>query len=181
MNEFEIKILDFIQQTAGCKALDFLMPIVSVFGDYGIVCIALSLVLIIIPKTRKMGLQSGLALLIGLIVCNIILKPLVFRPRPYFVNTDFVPIVEQLKDGSFPSGHALALFETSTVFMIRDKRFGIPSIIVAFAVAFSRLYLYMHYPSDVLAGTVIGIGIGFLSVWIVNKFCEKYGKKFRIE
>ncbi|MBQ0084340.1 MAG: phosphatase PAP2 family protein [Clostridiales bacterium] len=178
MNEFEIKILDFIQQTAGCKALDFIMPIVSLLGDYGIVCIALSLLLIIIPKTRKMGIQSGLALFIGLIVCNIILKPLIFRTRPFYIN-DFNVLVERLSDGSFPSGHALSVFETATVFMIRDKRFGIPALVLAFLISFSRLYLYMHYPSDVIAGIIIGTLIGFLSVWIVNKVYEKYVDKIK--
>ena len=177
MNEFEIKILDFIQQTVGCKAMDFIMPYVSMLGDYGILCIAVSLVLIIIPKTRKTGLQSGLALLIGFILCNLIFKPLIFRVRPYYVNTDFVPIIARLTDGSFPSGHSLALFETATVFAVNDKRFGIPALIAAAAVSFSRLYLYAHYPTDVLAGILLGIAVGFFSIWLVNKGYKIYNEK----
>ena len=180
MNAFEIKILDAIQQTFGCKFMDFIMPKISYLGDYGIVCIALSLLFIMIPKTRKMGISSGLALFIGLIVCNLLLKPLVFRVRPYFINTDAVLLVKRLEDGSFPSGHALAVFETATAFMKHDKRFGIPALVLAFLVAFSRLYLYVHYPSDVIAGILLGVIIGLTSCFIIKKLYIKYDLQNKI-
>lgn len=101
------------------------------------------------------------------------LKPLVARIRPYDVRGITDLLVPALSDFSFPSGHTLASFEASVVLLIRDKRMGIPAIIIAIIVALSRLYLFVHYPTDVLVGAVLGILFAVVAVFIVNKV---YGK-----
>lgn len=179
MNDFEINILNFIQDTFACPFLDKVMPIITLFGDKGIFWIAAALLLIIIKKARKTGIMMGTALLLGLIIGNLILKNAVARTRPYDVNTAMQAelLVKTLSDFSFPSGHTLASFEAATVLMIRDKRFGIPALILAILIALSRLYLYVHYPTDVLAGALLGVFIGIFACFLVDKIYKRFERK----
>ena len=179
MNDFEIGILNFIHDTIACPFLDRVMPIITLFGDKGIFWIAAALLLIIIKKTRKTGVMMGTALLLGLIIGNLILKNAVARTRPYDVNTAMQAelLVKTLSDFSFPSGHTLASFEAATVLMIRDKRFGIPALILAILIALSRLYLYVHYPTDVLAGALLGVFIGIFACFLVDKIYKRFERK----
>lgn len=177
MNLFELSVLDKIQELFACPFMDKAMPIVSDFGEKGIFFIVIAIIFMIFKKTRKTGLSMGLALIMGLIIGNYILKILVARERPFMLNPEFNLIVERLKDYSFPSGHAIACFECATVLMIRDKRFGIPALVLAVLVGFSRMYLYMHFPTDVLGGALIGVGVGFLSCFIVDKIYNKFENK----
>ena len=146
MNDFEIGILNFIHDTFACPFLDRVMPIITLFGDKGIFWIAAALLLIIIKKTRKTGIMMGTALLLGLIIGNLILKNAVARTRPYDVNTAMQAelLVKTLSDFSFPSGHTLASFEAATVLMIRDKRFGIPALILAILIALFPPVYFMY-------------------------------------
>lgn len=178
MNEFELKVLDFIQEHLRCSFLDKVLPIITKLGDAGIFWIIVAIVLLLFKKTRKMGIMTGLALLLGLIIGNLTLKPLVARTRPYDMpSVDIKLLIERLSDKSFPSGHTLASFEAATVLLINDKRLGIPAIVLASVIAFSRLYLYVHYPTDVLGGIVLGILIAFASCFIVNKVQKIYSER----
>lgn len=178
MNEFELKILDFIQEHLRCAVLDKVLPIITKLGDAGIFWIIAAIVLLFFKKTRKMGIMTGLALLLGLIIGNLTLKPLVARVRPYDMpGVEMDLLIERLSDKSFPSGHTLASFEAATVLLINDKRLGIPAIVLASIIAFSRLYLYVHYPTDVLGGIVLGVLIAFASCFIVNKVQKVYSEK----
>lgn len=176
MNNFEIGILDFIRDTFSCTFLDKVMPIITLFGDKGIFWIAVAVLLIICKKTRKTGVSMGAALLIGVIVGNLILKNAVARIRPYDLNSGVELLVNALSDYSFPSGHTLASFEAATVLLIRDKRLGIPALVLAVLIALSRLYLYVHYPTDVLAGALLGTAIGIFACFLVNRIYEKLPK-----
>ena len=171
---FDLPILEWIAANLKCGFLDFLMPLITLLGDAGIFWIACSLVMILIPKTRKTGWAMGISLLIGLLVCNVTLKPLVGRIRPYdyqwqFFQKEIHLLVEGLHDYSFPSGHTIASFEAATALLIGNKKLGIPAMVLAVLIAFSRLYLYVHYPTDVLASIVLGIGIAFLGTFLVKK------------
>ena len=176
---FDLPILEWIAQTLRCGFLDKVMPIITLFGDDGIFWIACSVVLMLIPKCRKAGFSMGLALLMGLIVCNITLKPLVGRIRPYDYQLEHfgnkIPLlVESMHDFSFPSGHTIASFEAATALLIHNKKLGTPAMILAVLIAFSRLYLYVHYPTDVLASVVLGIGLAFLAAFLVAKGYKLY-------
>ena len=171
---FDLPVLEWIAANLKCGVLDFLMPLITLLGDAGIFWILCSLVMILIPKTRKTGLSMGISLLIGLLVCNVALKPLVGRIRPYdyqwqYFQKEITLLVEGLHDFSFPSGHTIASFEAATALLIGNKKLGIPAMILAVLIAFSRLYLYVHYPTDVLASIVLGIGIAFLGTFLVKK------------
>lgn len=171
---FDLPILEWIAANLRCGFLDVLMPLITLLGDAGIFWILCSVALICIPKYRKIGLSMGISLLIGLLVCNVTLKPLVGRIRPYdyqllHFQKEITLLVEGLHDFSFPSGHTIASFEAATALLLGNKKLGIPAMVLAVLIAFSRLYLYMHYPTDVLTSVVLGIGIAFLGTFLVNK------------
>lgn len=171
---FDLPILEWIAANLKCGFLDFLMPLITLLGDAGIFWILCSVVLIFIPKYRKIGLGMGVSLLIGLLICNVTLKPLVGRIRPYdyqlqHFQKEIILLVEGLHDFSFPSGHTIASFEAATVLLMNNKKMGIPAMVLAVLIAFSRLYLYVHYPTDVFASVVLGIGIAFLGNFLVKK------------
>ncbi len=175
MNEFELKILNFIQDNIKCGFLDFLMPIVTLLGEGGVFWIVTAAVLLVFKKTRKVGAMMGIALALGFVVGNLTLKPLVARVRPYDMpGVNIELLVDSLSDKSFPSGHTLACFEAATVLFIANKRIGIPALVLAVLVAFSRLYLYVHYPTDVLCGAVLGILFGILASIIVKQIISAY-------
>lgn len=171
---FDLPILEWIAANLYCPFLDTVMPAITLLGDAGIFWIAIAAVLLFIPKYRKVGLSMGAALLIGLLLCNVTLKPLIQRIRPYdyqlqhFGKTVSLLIPAQ-HDFSFPSGHTIASFEAATVLLIHNRKIGIPAIVLAVLIAFSRLYLYVHYPTDVLASVVLGICIAFVGNLLVQK------------
>ena len=176
---FDLPVLDWIQANLQSAFMDFIMPIITIFGDAGIFWIACAVILLLIPKYRKVGLSMGIALLLGLLVCNVTMKPLFHRIRPYdykeqYLDTLIPLLVERQHDFSFPSGHTIASFEACTALMLRNKRLGIPATILAILIAFSRLYLYVHYPSDVIASVILGICFGILATWIVNRLWDRF-------
>jgi len=148
------------------------MPAISSLANHGELWILLAVVLLCFPKTRRMGLTMGLALLIGFLTGNLLLKNVVARIRPYDL-ADVPILVERLKDFSFPSGHTLCSFEGAAVVWLYHRRFGVVALVFAGVMAFSRLYLFVHYPTDVLAGAVMGVGIALLSYWLVHKLDKK--------
>lgn len=178
-NGFEIGILDFIKEHLGCMLLDKIMPLVTMLGDAGVFWILIAVTMLFFRSTRKTGITMGLALIMGLLVGNLTLKPLVARIRPYDVNEGVELLISKLHDFSFPSGHTLASFEAAGVLMIRERRrFGYPALALAIIIAFSRLYLYVHYPTDVAAGIILGLAFAFLSYLIINAIFRKYFPKF---
>ena len=176
---FDLPILDWIQETMQCTFLDKTMPVVTLFGDGGVFWIGIAVLLLFFAKYRKTGFSMGMALVLGLVVCNITLKPLVARIRPYdFQLQEFgreiTLLISAQHDFSFPSGHTIASFEACTVLLLHDKRMGIPATVLAILIAFSRLYLYVHYPTDVLVSLVLGIAFGLLGSFLVNLIYKKW-------
>ena len=175
---FDLPILDWIQANLQSGIMDKVMPIVTVFGDGGIFWIAWSVLLLLFPKTRKTGLGMGFALMMGLVLCNLTLKPLVARIRPYdlqweLYGREIALLAGKMHDFSFPSGHTIASFEAATVLLKNSKKMGIPAMILAIAIAFSRLYLYVHYPTDVLASIVLGVILAFIGDALASKIAPK--------
>lgn len=174
---FDLPILEWMAANLRSAFGDGVMPIITLLGDAGIFWIACAVALLFIPRYRKTGLAMGAALLMGLLVCNVTLKPLIARPRPYDYIKDMAEygyktielLVETPHDYAFPSGHTLASFEAATVLMIHDKRLGIPAMVLAVLISFSRLYLYVHYPTDVIFSVFLGIGFAYLGNFLVNK------------
>ena len=179
--ELDKTVLQFITDTFRGPVLDFLMPIITVLGDHGIFLMFCTLLLIIFPKTRKMGFTAALAMLMGFIFGNLIIKNAVARARPYTLE-EFRSLlyISELSDWSFPSGHSLASFEVAVSVFAYNKKAGVGAIIVAIIIAFSRLYLVVHFPSDVLAGAIMGTLFAIAAYFIVKALYKRFGLETRI-
>jgi len=149
-----------------CPFLDFLMPKITVLGNGGLIWIIATLVLLAIPKYRKGGIALAVGLVAVLLIGNITLKPLIARTRPYDLIEGIKLLIKAPNDYSFPSGHTLSSFVSAFILTMTDKRFGYAAIPLATLIAFSRLYLYVHFPSDILGGILIAAIISAIIYFI---------------
>ncbi len=155
-----------------------IMKFVTTLGDDGIIWIALAVVLMIFKKTRKVGFVMGGALICMLLCNNIVLKNLFARPRPFnlpewqdwFV---FPEIVHRPSSFSFPSGHTSSAFAAATA-LAYSKKWGaiIPVYLFAALMGFTRIYVHVHYFTDVLFGALFGIVYGIIAI-VICRFVIK--------
>ncbi len=171
MDEF---VLLFLQDSVRNPVLTPLFTLITTLGNGGMVWILFSAALLFFPRTRKVGIASLLALLFSLLINNIILKNLVGRIRPYETIEGLIPLVARPADYSFPSGHTGSSFAAAWVMYRKlPRRLGIPALILAGLIGISRLYVGVHYPTDVLFGAVCGM----ISGWIAIRLTENFAKK----
>lgn len=142
--------------------LDKIMVALSTIGNAGILWIVLAVILLTMKKTRRCGAQMALAMLLTFIIGNLVLKNMISRDRPCWIDPTVVLLVKNPTDFSFPSGHSMNGFTAAVTILFYDKRWGIAAIILASFVAFSRLYNFVHFPTDVFAGIVIGTVVACL-------------------
>ena len=167
----------FLQESVRNPILDNLMIFITSLGNGGLIWIAATIALLIPKKTRKAGIMSAVALLGSLIINNNIVKNIVQRPRPFVTFTDLQIIIPTPSEFSFPSGHTSSSFAAAAVFYRHlPKKLGIPSVILAGLIGFSRLYVGVHYPTDVIAGVLMGILLSYLAEYLVNLFAKKLKK-----
>ena len=180
---FDYSILNYINEHFHNAFFDGFFSIITHLADAGWFWIALAALLLCFKKTRKTGCVMGAALLMGVIFGNGILKPLIHRVRPYD-NAAWSPAVTRAtllisppSDYSFPSGHTLASFEGAFGIFLCNKKWGAPALVLAVLIAFSRLYFYIHYPTDVIGGMILGIGFDVAAFFIVGAIWNKVTKK----
>ncbi len=165
MNEFywdwEFSLLYALQGIHN-PVLDVIMAFVSNLGNAGLFWIILSVIFMIPKKTRKTGIEMMVSIAITFIIGNLILKNLAARMRPCQIDTNVALLVKIPSDYSFPSGHSMNGFTASVALLCNDKRFGIPAVIFAAVIAFSRLYNFVHFPTDVLFGIALGTAVALL-------------------
>lgn len=148
--------------------LDWLMPKITALGNTGIFWILLGIVLVCMVRTRRMGLSMLVSIVIGAVIGNLVLKNLIARERPCWIDSQVLLLIENPKDYSFPSGHTLVSFEGAVSILLKNKKRGIAALALAILIAFSRLYLFVHFPTDVLAGAALGTVIAVLvGIWIL--------------
>ena len=153
LQQLDLSILLFIQEHLRVAWMDVFWKFITHFGDGGIFWIFLSLALMIPKKTRKAGIVAACSLLLGALVTNVTLKPLVDRVRPYHYSDAIIPLGRIPVDASFPSGHTCASFACALIYVrMFPKKYGIPLVVLATLIALSRLYLCVHFPTDVLGG-----------------------------
>ncbi|MEE8722019.1 MAG: phosphatase PAP2 family protein [Eggerthellaceae bacterium] len=174
----ELVLLDWIQQVLRTPLLDQLMVAVSTAGNLGAIWVVLGCCLAATKRYRRVGIAVIVAVGLAGVATELVIKPLVMRPRPCEVNTAVTLLVSMPHGSSFPSGHTCAAFAAcgALLFGRRSAGFGKPSIgftatvgVLAAVMGFSRLYLYVHYPTDVLAGCALGIVLGYLAVKLVER------------
>lgn len=172
---FDASILLWIQAHIRGGILDPIMIFITHLGDAGILWIAVTLILLIRQRTRRVGVTSAISMLIGLIVANLILKNWIARIRPYVLIEGLQLMIERQPDFSFPSGHATNSLACAWVmFRGMKRRYGVPALILALVICFSRLYVGVHYPTDVLAGICIGIAAAEAARVIVRALRRRF-------
>jgi len=165
----DFAILDWIQAHMRCDFLDGFFTVITHLGDGGAIWIVLGVVLLFFKKYRRAGVTILVGLFCGLLIGNLFLKNIIARARPCWINEAVDMLVKVPTDYSFPSGHTLASVITATCLVLRDRKLGILACVSAALIAFSRLYVYVHFPTDILGATILGIGIGFLITWLFRK------------
>lgn len=158
---FDWSILYFIQDHLTSPFGDWMMPKITHLGDAGLIWIIFALGLIISKKYRTHGIVMLIALAIGVLIGNVFLKNLVERSRPIWLDNSVTMLIPIPDDYSFPSGHTLASVIGATSMFLANKKFGWFAIPLAALIAFSRLYLFVHFPTDVIASTILGLIIAF--------------------
>jgi len=180
LNISELPILNALQSIHN-PVLDWIMIAFSFICEHGEIWIAAGVIMLIFKRTRRGGIMLLASLAIGFLVTNLTIKPLFARTRPYDMTQFAMVTRDQIaaigakipKDLSFPSGHATASFASAFALLFFDKKhFGFEALAVAIIIAFSRLYLYIHYPTDILAGLLIGLAAAVI-VFFVTRFIFK--------
>jgi undecaprenyl-diphosphatase len=177
MKPFEFAVLNWIQLHCRCPFLDAVMPVFSLICNHGEVWIALTILLLLFRRTRRIGATLTAALLLDLLCCNVFLKPLIARIRPCDVNTAVQLLIPRPTDYSFPSGHAAVSFTATAALKASGSRLWSPAFVLSLLICFSRLYLYVHWPSDVLAGAALGAALGYLGRRLLLMLEARRGKR----
>jgi undecaprenyl-diphosphatase len=166
-------ILDFIHYGFKNQLFDFFMPKITFLGEAGLIWILISIILIYTKKYRKIGYTCVLALIFSLIFNDLTIKELVQRPRPITLYPIENPLVKIPNSFSFPSGHTSSSFAAAWVIYRTIDKYKLGYLILAGLMAFSRMYLYVHYLSDIVGGMMVGIICATLAMVIVNKISDK--------
>ena len=167
--EWEFEILDFLQSIHS-PILTKLMSFVTFLGDAGWFWIILGIFLLCMKKYRFAGIAALTALIFDFAAANLILKPLVARPRPCWINESVEMLVRVPEDYSFPSGHTMASFAAAgALLFMGQKKIGICAVLLAVLMGVSRMYFYVHFPTDVLAGAILGLACGRVGAVLVKK------------
>lgn len=153
---WEFSILYALQELHN-PILDRIMIFITTLGDDGLFWIAIGVVCLFLKKHRKMGFQLLISMLCTFIIGNLILKNIFARPRPCDIDAAVQLLISRPHGHSFPSGHSINSMVAAVALFLNNKKIGIPAVIIATLIGFSRMYLFVHFPTDVLAGFGIAI------------------------
>ena len=176
IQNIDISVIEKIyrfQHNLNSELFNKVMILFTILGDNGMIWIAVALILFLNRKYRKIGVFSIVSLIICALAVNVILKPLIHRPRPFSELADITLLIKAPKDYSFPSGHTAASFVMVYIFFRHIKKYFIPVFITGILITFSRMYLSVHFPSDIIAGIIIGIFSEYAGEKVADGFYRK--------
>ena len=169
--EMDGKLLLWLKEVFSHPVMDEVMIFVSRLGNKGFIWIAIGVLFLLFGFRNKIWRSRGFLVLFSLaanfLACNVVLKPLIDRTRPYYV-LDYTPLIPPVGDPSFPSGHTSASFAAATAIYAINKKWGIAAYAFAAVMGFSRLYLGVHFPTDVLAGALVGTAAAMVIIKIFD-------------
>lgn len=173
LNGFDATIITFVQTALHNTFTDAVFPAITYLGEAGAFWLVLLSAMLFFRKTRRCGLLGLFAVALGFLIGEIAVKNLVCRPRPFAAYPNLYPLLISPPSGfSFPSGHTCSSFAAATVIFIHFKKPGAAAYVLAALIAFSRIFLFVHYPTDVLAGAILGI-LSALAVWWITRKAEQ--------
>lgn len=174
---WEISFLYALQEIHN-PILDQIMIFITTLGDDGLLWIAIGIICLFMKKHCKMGWQVLLSMLVTFIVGNLILKNVIARPRPFAVEPEALSLltIPQPGEYSFPSGHTMNGFVAAFALFFNNKKIGIPALILAGLIAFSRMYHFVHYPTDIIGGFCVGLGVAILMNYVFDKVLARRQK-----
>lgn len=170
--EWEFSVLYALQEIHN-PILDQFMVFVSALGNEGIFWIAIGVVCLFMKKHRKMGFQLLITMLCTFIIGNLILKNVFARPRPCDIDTTVAMLISRPHGHSFPSGHSMNGMTAAVALFLNNKKIGIPALILATLIGFSRMYLFVHFPTDVAGGFIVGILVAIAVDFAFNKIKQR--------
>lgn len=173
---FDSVLLNWFQSIHN-DILTGIFEVITTLGEAGIIWILIGLLLLVGTRTRWLGITVLIALLFTLLVGNLTLKPLVARPRPCWRHPEIPLLIANPKDFSFPSGHSMSSFAAASAIWMWNRRAGVVALAGAVIMAATRLYFYVHYPTDVVAGMLIGVVLGVLAHGIVSRVRRRWEEK----
>lgn len=166
LSDADFQLLEAVR-TLHSAVMTEIMVFITMLGDKGIFWGCTALILCFFPKTRKSGVLMIIALAGTYVISTICLKSLFARVRPCVVNPD--ALIYPCPGGySFPSGHSISSFAAAGVLFFRHEKYGAAALALAVLIAFSRVYLYVHFPFDVLTGACLGL----FAAWILTKYTQ---------
>lgn len=168
MEVIEFRFLYMLQELR-TPLVDSMMVFITSLGDKGWFWLALGVLLLALPRTRRVGGCVLVSIAAGYLLGNLLLKYMIARDRPCWLDTSVRLLIPVPHDYSFPSGHTLASFEAAVCIFLFNRKWGAPALMLAVLISFSRLYLFVHFPSDVLAGAVLGTAIACCVVRIARE------------
>lgn len=167
--EWEGAVLLWIQNNLRGPLTDSLFSFYTQLGNAGMIWLVACVLMLCFKRTRRAGVTGLVALAVGFVLTNLILKPLVHRARPWLVIEGLIPLVSEGDPHSFPSGHTSAAFAAACAWRPHlPKKWGNAALVCAVLMGFFRLYVGVHFPTDVLVGALVGC----LSAWIAYR-CKK--------
>ena len=173
-------ILLWIQDNIRNDILTPIVKFITSLGNAGMIWILFTCLLLMIPRTRRWGVALAAALCLDAIICNILLKPMVCRIRPCDVNQTVQLLIARPADYSFPSGHTAASFAAvAALYFAGAKKWWKITLPLAILMAFSRMYLYVHYPTDVLGGMIVGCAAGYFGNRLAAHLIQSWRQKMK--
>lgn len=170
ITQIDFSILDYIQSNLRTDFLDCVMVFLSIIGEGGLVWFLIAIPMLFFKKSRTCGVVMIISMTVTLLLGEFLLKNLIGRVRPCNINTEIEMLIKRPSSFSFPSGHTGSSFACATTIFQWNKKYGVFALLLAALIAFSRLYNYVHFPTDVLAGMMFGVFASLLTYHIFKKY-----------